>query len=298
MSLGLVLSGGGVKGAAHIGVLKALEEGIKFDFISGTSSGSIVATLYASGNSPEEIYNIFKNYCKEIKYFDFKNIFNIIKNLIKNKTLLIEGFNSGEKIEKLINKYCEKNKIKNINQIKNNLIIPAVDVYNGNIYYFCSNSMCKIKNKNNNPKIINNIQYIYDIDIGKAVRASCSYPGVFVPTEFNNTKLIDGGIRENTPWRELKECGADKVIGVCFETEKREEKDSKSIIDVIMASIEIMGNELANYELEGIDFLLKIKSKKISLLDSSQIDYLYKLGYEEAKKQIKKLNYGKNKLRN
>jgi NTE family protein len=298
MSLGLVLSGGGVKGAAHIGVLKALEEGIKFDFISGTSSGSIVATLYASGNSPEEIYNIFKNYCKEIKYFDFKNIFNIIKNLIKNKTLLIEGFNSGEKIEKLINKYCEKNKIKNINQIKNNLIIPAVDVYNGNIYYFCSNSMCKIKNKNNNPKIINNIQYIYDIDIGKAVRASCSYPGVFVPTEFNNTKLIDGGIRENTPWRELKECGADKVICVCFETEKREEKDSKSIIDVIMASIEIMGNELANYELEGIDFLLKIKSKKISLLDSSQIDYLYKLGYEEAKKQIKKLNYGKNKLRN
>lgn len=290
MSIGLVLSGGGVKGAAHIGVLKALEEeNIKFDFISGTSSGSIVAALYASGNCPEEIYYIFKNYCKEVKYFDFKNILNIIKNLIRNKTLLIEGFNSGEKIEKLINKYCEKNKIKNINQIKNNLIIPAVDLYNGNIYYFCSNSMCKIKNKNNNKKTINNIKYIYDIDIGKAVRASCSYPGVFVPTEFNNTKLIDGGIRENTPWKELKECGADKVICVCFETEKRQEKDSKNIIDVIMASIEIMGHELANYELDGIDYLLKIKTPKISLLDSSQIDYLYDLGYKEAKKYFKKI---------
>ena len=288
MRLGLVLSGGGVKGAAHIGVLKALEEeNVKFDFISGTSSGSIVAALYACGYTPEEIYDIFKNYCKEIKYFDFKNIINIIKYLIKNKKLLIEGFNSGEKIEKLINKYCKKNKIKNINQIKNNLIIPSVDVYDGNIYYFCSNGMCKIRNKNNYRKISDNIKYIYDIDIGKAVRASCSYPGVFVPTKFNNTKLIDGGIRENTPWKELKECGVDKVLCVCFETNEKVNKNEKNIIDVIMSSIEIMSHELANYELEGIDYLLKIKTKKISLLDSSQIYFLYNLGYEETKKRIK-----------
>lgn len=286
MSLGLVLSGGGVKGAAHIGVLKALEEEhIKFDFISGTSSGSIVAALYASGNSPEEIYDIFKNYCEEIKNFDLKNIINIIKYLIKNKKILIEGFNSGEKIEKIINESCKKNKIKNINQIKNNLIIPAVDIYDGNIYYFCSNSMCKIKN--NYKKSNNKIKYIYDINIGKAVRASCSYPGVFVPTEYKDTKLIDGGIRENTPWKELKECGADKVLCVCFETVGKEEKDEKNIIDVIMASIEIMGQELANYELIGIDYLLKIKTEKISLLDSTKIDFLYKLGYEETKKYLK-----------
>ena len=287
MSLGLVLSGGGVKGAAHIGVLKALEEeNIKFDFISGTSSGSIVAALYASGNNPDEIYEIFKKYCKEIKYFDIKNIFNIINKLIKNKKLLIEGLNSGEKIKKLINKSCEKNKINNINQIKNNLIIPAVDIYNGNIYYFCSNGMCKIKN---NKKIDNNIKYIYDIDIGTAVKASCSYPGVFVPTDFKNTKLIDGGIRENTPWKELKNCGADKVLCVCFETIEEKYKCEKNIIDIIMSSIEIMGHELANYELDGIDYLLKIKTEKISLLDSSKIDFLYNLGYQESKKIIKEI---------
>ena len=294
MNLGLVLSGGGVKGAAHIGVLKALEEeNIKFDFISGTSSGSIVAALYASGSNPDEIYNIFKNYCKEIKYFDFKNILNIIKYLIKNKKILIEGFNSGEKIEKIINNSCKKNKIKNIKEIKNNLIIPAVDVNNGNIYYFCSNGMCKINNKNNYKKISENIKYIYDIEIGKAVRASCSYPGVFVPTKFEDTKLIDGGIRENTPWKELKNCGADKVLCVCFETEPKKEQEEKNLIDVIMSSIEIMGNELAVYELAGIDYLLKIKTKKISLLDSSKIDFLYNLGYEEAKKYLK--NNLKNK---
>ena len=73
MKLGLSLSGGGVKGAAHIGVLKALEENnIKIDYIGGTSSGSIVATLYAVGFSPDEIYEIFKKYCKKIKYIEEK----------------------------------------------------------------------------------------------------------------------------------------------------------------------------------------------------------------------------------
>jgi len=295
MSLGVVLSGGGVKGAAHIGVLKALEEeNIKFNFISGTSSGSIVATLYACGYRPEDIYKIFKKYCEEIKCFDFKNIINIIKYLIKNKKIFIEGFNSGEKIEKIINNYCEKNKIKNIKEIKNNLIIPAVDLYNGNIYYFCSNGIYNIKNNNKiNQKKLNNVKYIYDINIGKAVRSSCSYPGVFVPTKFKNTKLIDGGIRENTPWKELKQNGTDKVLCVCFETKEVEQKNDKNIIDIIMASIEILGHELSIYELDGVDYLLKIKTEKISLLDSSKIDFLYNLGYQETKKYLKN-NFYKN----
>lgn len=68
MKLGVCLAGGGVKGAAHIGAIKALEENnIKFDYISGTSSGSIVAALYASGYKTDEIYDIFKKYCKKNK---------------------------------------------------------------------------------------------------------------------------------------------------------------------------------------------------------------------------------------
>ena len=78
MSLGLALSGGGVKGAAHIGVLKTFEEeNIKVDYIGETSSGSIVATLYAAGYKPDEIYDIFKKYCKNVKYVDIKNIFKL-----------------------------------------------------------------------------------------------------------------------------------------------------------------------------------------------------------------------------
>lgn len=89
MRVGLSLAGGGVKGAAHIGVLKALEEAnIEFDFISGTSSGSIVATLYACGYQADEIYKLFKKYCKEIKYVDYKNIIKAIWGLLIKKKLL------------------------------------------------------------------------------------------------------------------------------------------------------------------------------------------------------------------
>ena len=83
MKTGLCLAGGGVKGAAHIGAIKAFEEkNIKFDYIAGTSSGSIVAALYASGFTAEEMLKIFKKYCKKIKYVDFINIVKLIFGLI------------------------------------------------------------------------------------------------------------------------------------------------------------------------------------------------------------------------
>ena len=103
MKLGLSLSGGGVKGAAHIGVLKALEEeNIKIDSIAGTSSGSIVASLYAMGFRSDEIYTIFKKYCKKIKYIDFWNIIKLIYGLVFKRKIIIDGLNSGKEIEKLI----------------------------------------------------------------------------------------------------------------------------------------------------------------------------------------------------
>lgn len=83
MKLGLSLAGGGIKGMAHIGAIKALEEeNVQIDYISGTSSGSIVASLYACGYSVSEIYDIFKKYAKKIKYFDGKNVVKFVKDLV------------------------------------------------------------------------------------------------------------------------------------------------------------------------------------------------------------------------
>lgn len=281
MKLGLCLSGGGAKGAAHIGVLKALEEEkIKIDYISGTSSGSIIATMYAVGYKPEEIYELFHEYCKKIKYVDAKNILKLIYGLIIKQEIIIEGLSEGKNIEKLINKKCNEKNIKNIKEIKFPLLIPSVDLYTGKIYIFSS--------QQNRNTYSDEIQYIYDMDIGKAVHASCSYPGVFSPCKYNNTKLIDGGIRENIPWRETKINGADKVISVVFEKDIKN-KENNNIIEVITNSIDILSHELSNYELAGAEYLLKIKTEDIKLLDFSKIKYLYNLGYETTKKQISEI---------
>lgn len=290
MKLGIALSGGGIKGAAHIGVLKALEEkNIKFEYISGTSSGSIVAALYACGYKPDEIYKLFKKYCKEINYIEFSTILKVIKDLILYHKLKIEGLNSGKKLEKIIKKAFEDKNIDNINQVKFNLMIPAVDLSDGSLLYFCSPS---IKKKKNYRSISDKEIYIYDANLSKIVRASCSYPGIFSPEKLLNKKLIDGGIKENTPWKRLKEHGADKVLSISFETLEKIEHKNKNIIEVMMSSLEIMEHELANYELHGTDFLLKINTPKISLLDTSKLDFLYKLGYEETINQIEKFNFG------
>ena len=147
MNLGLALSGGGAKGAAHIGVLKAFEEEkIKINYIGGTSSGSIVATLYAAGYKADDIYYIFKKYCKKIKYVELKNIFKLFFGITLTGTIIIDGLNSGKSIKKLINKICGEKNINNITDIKMPLVIPSVDMNTGDVICFTSSKIRAFKN--------------------------------------------------------------------------------------------------------------------------------------------------------
>lgn len=283
MSIGICFAGGGIKGVAHIGALKALEEeNIKFDYIAGTSSGSIVACLYSIGYNSDEIYEIFKKYINKINYFEIKNIIKLISGILIKRKIIITGLNSGKKIEKLINRECAKKEINNINQINKKLLIPCVNLKNGDVHIFSS-----IKNKNRK-EYSDNIIYENNINIGKAVRASCSYPGVFSPCIIEDNYMVDGGIRENVPWKELKECGAQKVISIVFQNEIKE-KNKIDMFDVISGSMELLCRELSNYELNGADYLIKIKTKNIQLLDKTKLDYLYNLGYIETKGKIKQI---------
>ena len=107
MSIGLALSGGGAKGAAHIGVLEALQDNnIKVDYISGTSSGSIIAGLYAAGYTPNEILRIIVKHTKNTSLLDYDKTapFKLMKILFSKK-INLSGFIKGDKIEYLIKRY-------------------------------------------------------------------------------------------------------------------------------------------------------------------------------------------------
>ena len=273
--ISLCLAGGGIKGVAHIGVLKVLEEeNIEIEYIGGTSSGSIVSSLYAAGFSADEIYYIFKKYCKKIKYANLKNILKLIYGLIIERKIIIDGLNSGKEIEKLINKESNKKGVYNISDIKKPLVIPSVNMNTGEVIWFTSCSK--------RVEYSDKIKFVDDISIGKAVRASCSYPVVFSPCEYRDMELIDGGIRENVPWKELELLGAKNIVNVIFESDKKD-NCCDNLIEVAGRSIDLLCRELSNYEMQGTYKILKIKTEKTGLLDISKLENLYYLGYKQAK---------------
>ena len=119
MKIGIALSGGGIRGIAHAGVLKALEENnIKIDVIGGTSAGGMVASLYAMGIEPEEIHILFKKHAKEIIGVNKMPFLSKLLKYSFNKKMTLTGFNNGEAIEKVYNKIAEERKIEKINQIQ------------------------------------------------------------------------------------------------------------------------------------------------------------------------------------
>ena len=278
---GLCLSGGGMKASAHIGALKALEEeGIRFECVSGASSGSIIATMYALGYNSDEMWEMFQIYCKKIKYVDWINVFKIIVGLVFERRIIVNGLNRGKIVEKIMKEICMEKGIYKINEIRMPLAIPMVDLQNGTVYIASS--------KENRGLLLDNTEFITEIPIETAIRASCSFPGVFSPCEYNGLQLIDGGTRENLPWKPLKQIGADEVYGISFDTIYKNDDCCDSLIDVAERAMELQGRELSMYEKEGINKEIRIQSKKVSLLDSSKIYELYRIGYQQTKNQIKK----------
>ena len=277
MKLGIALSGGGIRGIAHAGVLKALEENkIKIEAIGGTSSGALIAGLYVLGYSPEDMYHLFRAYAKDIVGIGQNPIFSRIHNVLRRENT---GFRKGENIEELFNKLAKDKGITNISQItKMPISIPTVDIKDGKEYIFTNH----IPNEKNSYK-----KYIEDIPVGKALRATSSFPAVFCPCDFKEHKFLDGGALDNVPVIEVKKQGIEKVIAVNFKPDDIT-KDS-NYMDIAMRTIDLMGNKIAEENLKQSDYILTIETDKVGLLDVKKLDSCYQHGYEATMKQINKI---------
>ena len=279
MKVGLVLSGGGIRGIAHAGVIKALEEeNISINIIGGTSSGSLVAALYAMGYSPYYIYVLFKRYAKQILGIESKPILSGIGNFMFSKKLTLNGLKDGESIERAYDEIAFKQGIRAVKDIKMPLVIPAVDIYSSKEYIFVSRKPKESEDQ---------IQYITDISIGKAVRASSSFPIVFSPCKYQQFAFLDGGILDNTPVYEVKKQGADKTLAVIFESDKVTNKSN--IMDLGMKILDIMGTKLSEENIEMADEIIKVPSDGTGLLEIDKIEFCYQSGYKATKKSMEKI---------
>jgi len=278
MGIGIALAGGGIRGIAHAGVLKALEDnGIKIDAIGGTSSGSIVATLYAMGYKPYYIYVIFKKYAEEIINIGNAPIINGIGKFMKNRKIGFSGLNDGTSLEKICNELALRKNIKVIGDIKMPLVIPAVDISEAKEYIFTN---CASRDNIND-------NYITEIEIGKAVRASSSFPAVFCPCEFKTHMFMDGGALDNIPVLPLKDVYNDKIMAVNFQADPVDTESD--VMDIIMKTLDIMSNKISEKGLEKTDFVLTIPTDRAGLFDVEKLDKCFKFGYDTVIQNLDKI---------
>ncbi len=226
--IGLCLAGGGARGGAHVGVLKVMEElRIPVDYIAGTSIGSIIGGLYASGYSPQEIDSVITNVDwgtvfkdtpprQEIEYRrkaeDRLPYFGLEFGVNGGKLRLASGLIAGQKL---------------------NFLLRQLSLHTTGI-----NDFDDLPSPTAPSPPISQDGSMVVIDHGSladALRASMSIPGAFTPVEIDGRTLIDGGMVRNLPYDVVKSMGADVVIAVDVGTPVGELTDDPTFLGVVCA---------------------------------------------------------------
>ncbi|HAX61194.1 MAG TPA: hypothetical protein DCX95_01345 [Elusimicrobia bacterium] len=235
--IALVLGGGGARGLAHIGVLKAFEEKkIPVDIIVGTSVGALIGGLYASGMSISDLEKMSQGIG-----------WNKISNLSATKLLTLitaESLLSTEKLEKYLKKHIGN---KRFDELKIPFACIACDIKTGERIVF------------------------KDGEAAFAMRASATIPGVFKPVEYRHRLLVDGGIVDNLPVDIAKVMGADFIIAV-YPQADHTTFEIKNVMTTLSQVINLQGGFLTEKQMPAADFLLipNVKNVNIIELDRSQ----------------------------
>lgn len=246
----LVLGGGAARGFAHVGVIRALEqEKIPIDMIVGTSVGSLIGALYASNPNSFELEWTAFELEKD-DIFDF--------SILASAT----GPVKGDKLEKFVN---AKIPAQNIEQFKVPFYAVAADLNTGEPVVFSSGP------------------------ISKAVRASCSIPGIFTPLSYNNRQLIDGGVLGNIAPEIARRYGANLVIVVSI-GKTVQNKETDTIVGITLQAIAIMSNKIDSYKIKEADVLISPEVSDVGTMDFTQKKRCMEAGIAAAKEAIPEIN--------
>ena len=239
--VGLVLSGGGAYGYAHLGVMQVLEENnIPIEVVTGTSMGALIGGVYVAGVSTPKMIDISTKFRKS-------NFLDINPFMISNPGLIL-----GNKVSKLL-----KNIVGNVNIEDCEKKFAAIS--------------CDIKTGN---KVS-----IREGDIVDAIRASISVPGIFAPVKKGDTLLIDGGAVDNMPVEDARELGADFVIAVDVCTYYEPHKSLKTLFDILISSSNIMVANLVDKKKDKGDVYIQINQPGVTQDNFTQVEIKRSIEY-------------------
>ena len=278
LKVGLVLSGGGAKGLAHIGALKVIEEaGIKIDYIGGTSMGAIVGALYASGYSASELDSIFRTTDFPVLITD--NVPRGAKTFYEKEdseryalSLPFDNFNVSfpQAISGGQNIYNEFVKllfhVKDVSDFKK-LPIPF---------------LCMATNVETGESVLLDQGYLPE-----AIMASGTFPSLFEPSEVEGNILIDGGVVNNYPIDEVREMGANFIIGVDVQHDLASRESLTSATEILL--------QINNYRTVND---MKEKSKQTDIYIRPAIDDFSVIDFERGEEIIQSGEEGASAQRN
>ncbi len=296
-TVGVVLSGGGAKGFAHIGALKVLEEaGIPIDYIAGTSMGAIVGGLYAIGYDAHTIDSLVKKQNWRLLLSDDVNRENLPFSLKENQEGYILSLPYELKIKERKGKvYLPPGMIsgQNIYSLFQDLTIGYQDTLDFN--HLPIPFACVAADSRSGKEFV-----FREGILSEAMRASMAIPGVFSPVEKDSMLLIDGGIINNFPVDVVREMGADIVIGVIFPPDKRNgEKNRGTVLEVIdQIDLFLIGQEKRKRNIADTDILITPDLHPYNTMDfeNSAIDSILQRGEQAAREKWEDLMALKKKL--
>ena len=267
----VVLSGGGAKGLAHIGVLKALEDvGIYPDMITGNSMGSVVGGLYASGYTADEIAELARKidweqllsnkiplskvaFEEKAYYSRYIGEFPVVNNIPQ----LPQGMIEGQKLHEELSSFTSKvHDIRNFDELPIPYRAVATDIATGERVVLKSGSL------------------------PTAIRASMAIPTVFTPVEINDTLLVDGGLVRNFPVQEALDMGADFVIGIFVSTDLDPKEELQDMIDILMQATWVMSAYDSREQRKLVDIYVAPELADFSTMSFDQADSIIARGYE------------------
>jgi NTE family protein len=230
--VGLVLSGGGARGLAHIGVLKVFErEGVPVDLLVGTSVGAIVGALYAAGEKASEIEGM----ASEVGWDQLTDLSSAgVVRLLMSERLL-----STKRMEKYLQDRIGE---KTFADLKTEFACLATDVRTGEGVVLREGS------------------------VALAARASATMPGIFEPVPFRHRLLIDGGVVDNVPTETARRLGADILICVYVPADLSRHNVS-NVLAMMTQALYIQGQALSEDSVKRADFLIKPEVSDISALE-------------------------------
>lgn len=281
MTYGLALSGGSLRGAAHIGVLEVLrEENLVPALLAGTSAGSIVGSLYAAGMTPGAIGDIFRQLAKSDRPPDA-----VIQPLTAGpvpatnaRLPLPKGLLNADFIEKFVRKYIGRITFE---QLAKPLAVTAADLHTGELVVFTAEKLI--------PPMPwpRRTVFVAGVPVAAAVRASSSIPGIFTPKVIGGRTLIDGGIVDNVPADILHCLGAKTVIAVDLGFGVYEEEPLTNILDILLQTHDISGQRIADLVTERYaDLVVRPQTGSAGLLDFHKIPVFIEKGRQAAQANL------------